>query len=301
MRPHILTLFLILTSCLTNAQTQGQLLEKANKKNSKDLLKSFFENWHSEIPTISNNELLQLNDTIKQAYRAFSTFYNPLDIDSIGGSEWGNKIYENVDYLLLQNKLYIYSQEKIFYTDIEIEQFVIDKINYRVKEDSTKQKLLKRENGKLSDIVIRRFGPYEDIFSDNETKTKIDSILNFRPQISCNKTPLYLTKNYIETLNAFLGNSHYKLGMGGIMNPAKSKGQSEKRKKFLENYIKIWYGHWGGYWQLNSYPTCTSITFDRNLEYAKIQYRMIYEGGEAVLKNENGNWKLISSKRTWIE
>ncbi|MFN8343724.1 MAG: hypothetical protein U0X91_01895 [Spirosomataceae bacterium] len=286
---------------MTNAQTQGQLLEKANKKKSKELLKKFFDNWHSETPTITNLELLQLNDTVRQAYRAFAAFYKPLDVDSIGGSEWGNKIYENVDYLILQNKLWIYSQDKVFYTDNEIEQFVIDKINFTIKEDSTKQKLLKKENGKLSNFVIRRFEPNEDIFSDNDTKTKIDSILNFRPQISCNKKPLYLTKNYIEILNAFLGNSHYKLGTGGIMNPAKSKGQSEKRKKFLESYIKIWYGHWGGYWQLNSYPTCSSITFDKNFEYAKIQYRMVYEGGEAVLKNENGNWKLISSKRTWIE
>ena len=85
------------------------------------------------------------------------------------------------------------------------------------------------------------------------------------------------------------------------MNIARSTGKSENRKKFLENYIKIWYGHWGGYWQLYSYPTASSIIFDKDMKYARIYFRMVYEGGEAILKNENNKWILISAKRTWIE
>ena len=70
------------------------------------------------------------------------------------------------------------------------------------------------------------------------------------------------------------------------MNPARSKGESEKRKMFLENYIKIFHGHWGGYWQLHSYPEAESITFDKNMEYARVDFRLVYEGGFAILKNE---------------
>lgn len=118
---------------------------------------------------------------------------------------------------------------------------------------------------------------------------------------STDKKPLYLNSKYNEILNAFLGNKHLPLGAGGIMNPARSKGQSAKRKMFLEKFIKIWYGHWGGYWQLISYPEANSITFDKEMKYARIDFRMVYEGGEAILKRENGIWKLISAKRTWIE
>jgi hypothetical protein len=302
MKRYTLSIFLLFIPFLTNAQKEEQLLEKANNKNSKELLKTFFEHWQHEIPAITNGELAQLNDTLRQAYGVFKAFYKPLNIDSIGGSEWGNNIYDNVAYLILQNKVWIYSQEKIFYTESEIDKFIVDNINKTIKEDSIKQKLLKRDNGKLSSYTIRTFGPDKDIFSDDEgTSVIIDSILNFRPQINSSKAPLYLTPKYDKILNTFLGNTYHKFGTGGIMNPAKAKGESEKRKVFLENYIKIWHGHWGGYWQLNSYPACSSITFDKNLEFAKIQFRMVYEGGEAILKRENGNWKLISSKRTWIE
>ncbi len=85
------------------------------------------------------------------------------------------------------------------------------------------------------------------------------------------------------------------------MNPARSSGESEKRKAFLENDIKIWYGHWGSYWQLDSYPVVYSITFDKRMLYARVDFRMVYEGGEAVLKKKNGQWVLVTSKRTWIE
>ena len=85
------------------------------------------------------------------------------------------------------------------------------------------------------------------------------------------------------------------------MSPAKSKCESDKRKQFLENYIKIWYGHWGGYWQLNSYPYAQKITFDRKFENAVVDYRMVYEGGFAYFKKVNGIWVLIQARRTWIE
>jgi hypothetical protein len=98
-----------------------------------------------------------------------------------------------------------------------------------------------------------------------------------------------------------LGNAHLPLGAGGIMNPARSNGQSLKREKFLAHFIKIWYGHWGGYWQLYSYPEVYSIIFDKQMNRAEVNFRFIYEGGKAVLENKNGQWKLLSSMRTWIE
>jgi hypothetical protein len=126
--------------------------------------------------------------------------------------------------------------------------------------------------------------------------------VDFRPQVKVpGKQAIYLTAARAETLRAFLGDKHLPLGAGGIMHPARSRGESEKRKTFLGKAIKIWYGHWGGYWQLDSYPVASSITFDKSMGYARVSFRMVYEGGEAILKKTGGQWVLLSSKRTWIE
>jgi hypothetical protein len=283
------------------SQTQGALLEESYKKNSAELLKQFFLNWNQEIKTITNDELLNSNDTVNQAYQAFTAFYKPHSIGSIGGSEWGNDIYSNVDFLIVQNFIKIYFTNKIHFSEQELEDYMIENINKHVKTDSIREKYLTRKNGKFQNITIEMYGPDGGYYSNRE-KVLTDSIVDFRPRIDCDgKIPLYLTENYRDLLNAFLGNNHLPLGAGGIMNPARSKGQSEKRQKFLSQNIKIWYGHWGGYWQLYSYPQAYSITFDKDMQYAKINFRMIYEGGEAILKNNNGEWTVLSARRTWIE
>ncbi len=42
-------------------------------------------------------------------------------------------------------------------------------------------------------------------------------------------------------------------------------------------------------------------SFFLEMNYAKLFFRLVYQGGEAYLKKENGKWNLISSKLTWIE
>ena len=284
----------------TYSQTTAGILEKAYKEKSTKKLKDFFYTWSQDIPPITDLEISGYNDTIKQAYKSFIAFYKPHRLDSIGGSEWGNDIYKNVDFLIVQNTLKIYFIDKVFYSEEEKEEFVINEINIRYFDrDSTRISIIERlkNNNRDIDFYYRRY-------SGEKLKKSIltDSIMNFRPAIHCNgKIPLFLTETYKEMINAFLGNKFLPLGAGGIMNPARAKGQSEKRKRFLENYVKIFHGHWGGYWQLYSYPQAYSITFDNNMEYARIDFRLVYQGGEAFLKNENGIWKLISSKLTWIE
>ena len=97
-------LFFILISLFINVgntQNAGKLLEKAYKKESPEMLHQFFLNWNKEVQTISENELSALNDTIRNTYNVFTAFYKPQSIDSLGGSEWGNLIYENVELLLV--------------------------------------------------------------------------------------------------------------------------------------------------------------------------------------------------------
>jgi hypothetical protein len=252
----ICLLFFITAS---RGQKRDTLLLNAYKANSLTELQSFFDKWGVETSAISNEELSKLNDTLKNIYQVFQLFYNPKDINRIGGSEWGNDIYKNVKYFLTQDKICF---------------AIVDTL--------------------IRDTTLDKLG-----FSNSK---EYDTLTDFRPQLSFPNTKcLTLTKYYADLLNSFLGDNHYKLGTGSIMSPARAKGESEKRMKFLENYIKIWYGHWGGYWQLHSYPYASRITLDKDFQNAVVDYRMVYEGGCAYFKRINSDWALIKARRTWIE
>jgi len=56
---------------------------------------------------------------------------------------------------------------------------------------------------------------------------------------------LYLTDKYRKMLDSFLGNIQSPFAEGGIMNTSQPKGESASRHRFLQNYIKIFLGHWG--------------------------------------------------------
>jgi len=269
------------------SQTDLKMLEEAYKHSSKKKLKNFFDAWSREITPITDAELSTYNDTIQQAYKAFVAFYKPhrldsicgidnimykkrffffytrYELDSIEAIQWTNRLYKDVDFLIVQNNFKIYFTDKI-YPEFE-----------------------------------RNFYFWYD---ENENSKQVDSVVNFRPQINCNdKIPVYLTPKYDTLLNTFLGSEHLEFGTGGIMNVAQAKGKSKRKKSFLENYIKILHGHWGGYWHLCSFPEAYSITFDKDMEYALIYFRLHYGGGEAILKREGETWTLISSKLRWIE
>lgn len=279
-------------------------LEVAYKLRSQEKLTQFFQDWSQSIPAISDRELVTLSKQQQEAYKVFTAFYKPHRLDSLGGSEWGNSIYQNVNFLLVQNSVKIHTVAKIFYSDTDIDSIITGVITRTVKEDSTRQRRLKKVDGKLNQQVREEFG-FENSFSFHSTENPEaigEDLIDFRPVVKApGKQVIFLTPDKEKTLKAFLGDKHLPVGAGGIMNPAHSSGESEKRMTFLENSIKIWYGHWGGYWQLNSYPVAYSITFDKSMLYARVSFRMVYEGGEAILKRTNGKWALLSSKRTWIE
>lgn len=129
-----------------------------------------------------------------------------------------------------------------------------------------------------------------------------DSIMNFRPNLFFQEARvLYLTPKYDTIINKFLGNEHYELGTGNIMNPAKEKGNSAKRLEFLNDKLLIIYGHWGGYWHIETHPYVFRIDFNKDRTIAKVHFRLVYQGGEANYYKENGIWKLKNSYMTWIE
>lgn len=148
-------------------------------------------------------------------------------------------------------------------------------------------------------ILVDILGPYGTEAKDS-TKLLKTSIHHFRPRmLQAPATPLYLNSKYKEILKDFLGDEHVGFADPGPSFSARAKGSSADKQKFLDNLIKVNYGHWGGYWEFLTPPSVSAITFDSKVEYAKVDYRLVYEGGFAYLKFENGKWKLISAKRTW--
>jgi hypothetical protein len=280
-------------------QSQANLLKKAYKKKSIKKLNRFFENWANETP---DNVALVENDTILEAYKVFEGFYKPTQPSLIGGSEWGDSIYSNVKYYIVQSELInIGFATKVYFTQVEKDSIIFSKIYDIHRTDTTMREIWihNYREGKLSiatelfesDSIVKRAKIFIDFFS----------VPNFFPKIDNNDKAVYLTSRYSKILNNFLGKTHSELGDDGIMNPAQAKGSSKKKKDFLDGFVKIFYGHWGGYWQLITYPYVFSITFDKDMKYAKVEFRMIYEGGEAILEKQGNKWVIIHGERSWIE
>ncbi|HEY8898221.1 MAG TPA: hypothetical protein VIM79_25515, partial [Niastella sp.] len=124
---------------------------------------------------------------------------------------------------------------------------------------------------------------------------------DFRPPTTIDsKKVLYLTPEYDSTLRQFLGTESTEAGEPNIMNPARPKGESEKRYKTLRPYIPILHGHWNG-WHLNTHPSVSYLLLNKDLTQAHINFRVGYQGGEATLKKDGNSWTIKESKATWIE
>uniref|UniRef100_UPI00404B4ECB hypothetical protein n=1 Tax=Flavobacterium sp. TaxID=239 RepID=UPI00404B4ECB len=238
-------------------QSEFENLENAYRKRSQKHLNQFFQKWQEEsIPTDNLNSLSELE---KDVYTIFKDFYNPFNLGRIGDGEWGNELYAEIDYIIVQNKIFIYTYE--------IDSLsAINKVN--------------------RDTI----------------KFKKDSINDFCPDLNFGQVKtLFLFPKYEKAINKFLGTKNEPLGSGNIMNPAKARGLSEKRQKFLNKKLKIIHGHWGGYWHIITHPFVFSISFNLDRTIAHVNFRLVYQGGEAHYVKQNGQWILEKSKLTWIE
>jgi len=137
-----------------------------------------------------------------------------------------------------------------------------------------------------------------EVYNVEET----DTIWDFRPEITFdNVKTLYLTDNYAIAINEFLGTEFNPLGTGGVMNPASPTEESWVRWQFLNQFIYIVPGHWGGYWHIETHPEAHVIHFNPQRTKARLHFRLIYQGGEAEFQKSGNTWQMVSSKLTWIE
>lgn len=281
-----------------NGQTTAQL-EQAYQEKSTEKLNTFFNDWAKDLTPATPVQRSKMSKPVQQAYRIFEAFYNPHDLSSQGGSQMGNKLYEGLSYLIIQDKFKIYQKDKVFYTDEEAKAYAIENIRKNV-EEKYREKIMASINSGRDGYIIY-YGPNQHEWNDT-LRTLIDSVTSFRPNIIQTKaTPLYLTSKYSALLNNFIGNRYEPVITGESKKTTPIKNESTDRQKFLENYIKVFPSFWSNRWLYCSYPVISSIVFDKHLKYAKVYYGIRYEGGEAFFKFENNVWKLLSAKRTWIE
>lgn len=282
-----------------SAQTSEQL-ETAYKENSREKLKAFFDDWAKEIKPATLQQRKKMSNTVQQAYKVFEAFYNPHDLANLGSTQWGNDIYTGFNYLIIQKGFKIFQREKVYWTEQEARDYAIRNVLKNISPTQHEKYIAFINSGDKNHI--NTYGPNgRDIWQD-KSRVMIDSVTDFHPAIiQTAATPLYLNDKYQKMLDSFLGNKHIPLGVGDIMNPARPAGESADRLLFLRNYVKIYLGHWGNHWHYTSDPSIGALIFDKDMKYARIQYNMIYEGGEAFLEYKDDTWKLISMKRTWTQ
>ena len=284
-------------------EAEAALLEEAYQKQSKEQLYEFFDHWSEDI---SSNESKTSNRWVAEAHKIFAAFYQPLQLERIGcgGNEHGVS-YQEYPYFIVQSKLSrIYKADTLPFKPDEMEAYYTDRINKTYPDDSTRKSwinYLKRELeiGRMSLSFDEGwlFNTWEKIPTE-----VMDANIDFQPSVSFpGKKVVYLTDDYKKLLDNFLDNQHVDLGTGSIMQTAYAKDESRKRMDFIQQAAQIFYGHWGGYWQYETYPEAYRIIIDANMQRAIVYFRFVYEGGEVFLEKQNGEWTVVSGRLTWIE
>lgn len=270
---------------------EEKLLKYSFKKGDADSLNMFFTKWEKEFQPISQIQFVNLSDTLKDIYEIFLDFYTPQDLKRIGGSEWGDSLYFGVDFVIVQNRIDFSIVETL-----DKKKIILTYLRNNLKDSSMYERYSETFMKDTADYSLgfTYFNSIEYLYED--------SIMDFRPNVKIDNIGILFYKTeYTRTIARFLKNKYHKLGFGGIMNPARAKGKSKLRLDWINTKVKIFHGHWGGYWQMTTYPSVNQILIDKERETALVFYRMVYEGGEALYKKIDNKWTLIESKRKWIE
>ena len=284
-------------------ETEATLLEEAYQKQSKEQLYEFFDHWSEDI---SSNESEAPNRWVAEAHKIFKAFYQPLQLEKIGcgGNEFGVS-YKEYPYFIVQSKLSrIYKADTLPFKPDEMEAYYTDRINKTYPDDSTRKSwinYLKRELERGDMSLSFNDGWLENTWEKIPTEV-MDMKIDFHPSVSFpGKKVVYLTDDYKKLLDKFLGDKHVDLGTESAMQTAYAKEESRQRMDFLQQAAQIFYGHWGGYWQYETYPQANSIIIDARMQRAIVNFRFIYEGGEVYMEKQNGEWTVVSGRLTWIE
>lgn len=182
----------------------------------------------------------------------------------------------------------IYEIFKVFYTPFNIARL----FQYEIKAELYEG---------LKYIIIQNKIDY-DFNLDMIINDKIYSVSDFSPDVAYDSVKtLYFTLNYQIALNAFLGSDNFPFEDYGFTTPETLINDSYYRKQFLNKHLKIFNGHFGNYWHIETHPEIHVIHFDKDMQKVRFYFRIEYYSGVAHLEKKNNKWELISSEIIGVE
>ena len=234
------------------------LLYEAYEEQSEEKLRAFFARWQRTIQPITKAELATRSDKERALYSLYEAFYDPRYPARLGGSEWGDGIYADAEYFIVQNKLYY------------------------------------RQVPEPGGMDRARFD------SDEEFRAYImsrDSLTNFRPRLSFpDRETVYLTGKFDSLITEFL----MVAAPTDSWRDRELHAERERRRRFIGQIALIIPGHWFG-WHILSHPEAYMVEIDSLLTRARVEFRIVYEGGYADFEQEDGEWALREARLVWIE
>lgn len=185
----------------------------------------------------------------------------------------------------------------------------VEEWNKNVKPNSAEYIASAPEIQAVYDVYRVFFNPLEDStytfgvvpnimsFSVGSTDS-VMTISDFRPPVTFDDSKvLYLTDEYLETLNYFLSINAETQHITTEPLPE----EIDNRADFLRTYISVIPGHWGHYFSFYTPYVVRMIRLDKSLKHAKVEFQHVFTGGHALMDFEDSEWKIKEFKTTWAE
>lgn len=126
-----------------------------------------------------------------------------------------------------------------------------------------------------------------DIFGLCRADLFHESVRHYMPHLRIDRPVLYLSEGIETKLSAFLGGIDDDTGMS----------RDRDRERLLAQYVDVSYGHWGGYWLLESMPVISSISIFKNGVFVCLRGGWNW-GLEVFMPNDSDEFQVVSE---WIE
>lgn len=286
-----------LSCCWAQREGQKELLARAYWEKSVEKLQQFFENWADEIP---QNEAEVTNDTIAEAYRVFKAFYQPMQLELLTDSVYGEEttLFMNKPYYIVQGSLWeVRVAEQIPYTRAERDSFLMHRAReYKLEHPWVNLEVVLRDTFEYSPrYEYPSIPPFEYVPS-----RRIDSAIRFCPDVRFEgKKVVYLTREYRKLLDDFMDkpdNGRDPNKLRELMPDYHGKLRSE----FL-SWMALVRRHNMLSWDYQTGPWVYGIILDAQLQRAVVLYYYRFAGFQATLLKEQGEWRIAKVVSTWIE
>lgn len=280
------------------AQTNENPLEVAAKARGNALFDAYFERWAGESRPVSAAELAVQNDTMRAVYDVFSEFYDPIHKKSKYKYFFD---YTKSKYLIIQDSLPVFIADSRMFEILNKDSVIIETLNDNFEWETLNTFLAYNDYDK-NHVPGKHIRPEDSI---KRRDRLYDTLVNFRPDIAVTgKIPLYLNTDHKKVVSDYLnavGPARIALDKYGGIDHFKFTRFIDRRRKHLQRYVKVFtegtgatypYAQGTFKWEVYNYPFILSITFDKALTKAKIEFLMGNdEIGFALYEKADKKWK----------